>query len=579
MIDGNSAIIYVGKARDLKRRIASYFSSHPKNAKTQALISQVRNIEITVTRNEIEALVLENQLIKSHQPRYNILLRDDKGYVYIHLNTEQEFPRIGIYHGVPRGPGRFFGPYPSSRAVRETIAILQKLFRLRSCNDQSFLHRSRPCLQYQLKLCDAPCVNLITATQYRNSIHQALLFLAGKDDAVRSEWATRMEVAARELDFEQAARYRDQIAHLRRIQDQQLSNGDGINLDVLGCVVGAGAACVTVLRLRGGYHRGHYSYFPHLPGDLTPAEVLTAFLPQYYLGRDEFPQHVLVNAPLGDCAALAAALTERSGQNVAIFHEYPKSWGKSLLNMATQTAEQALALRQASRETHALRLQYLTTALGLTEQLQRLECFDVSHTHGAATVAACVVMGRDGLLPREYRRFNIQGVTPGDDYAALRIALTRRYQAVTTTLPQVLIVDGGRGQMAVAAQVIAELHLEGICLIGVAKGPDRTPGSETILLAGGPLHLAKDAPARHLIQEIRDAAHHFAITGHRTRRDRLRRVSILEGIPGIGPQRRRVLLNHFGGLQEVKTAGIDDLARVPGISRNLAEKIYEFLHP
>ncbi|CAK0745961.1 excision nuclease subunit C [Gammaproteobacteria bacterium] len=583
MLDAAGAILYVGKARDLKRRLASYFRSNVDSPKTRALVARVCNVEVTVTRNETEALVLENQLIKAHQPRYNILLRDDKGYLYIYLSTHQEFPRIAFHRGTRRTTGRYFGPYPSGVAVRETLAVLQKLFRLRPCEDNVFAHRTRPCLQHQIGRCTAPCVGLVDRVSYARDVRHTVLFLEGKDSLVVEELVGRMEEAARVLDFEQAAVYRDRIVSLRRVQDQQLIDGEGVDLDVVACVGRAGIACVVVLCLRGGYHRGHKSYFPHLPTDLEPAEVLAAFLPQYYLEREDLPQEILVNHSVDGMESLEEALYANRGQRVTITTPIRSARARAV-EMAVANAEQALSLHLATRANLVARFQALGEALGLLLTPSRLECFDVSHTQGEATVVSCVVFGREGPLKSDYRRFNIEGITPGDDFAALYNALTRRYRRLErgeAPLPQVLFIDGGKGQLHQAERVLAEFGIEGVTLVGVAKGPTRTPGLETLFLPGreDPLHLPSDSPALHLIQQVRDEAHRFAITGHRQRRAKARTSSVLEGIAGLGPQRRRKILSHFGGLQEVASAGVEDLARVPGISRTLAQRIYDALHP
>ncbi|CAK0774229.1 excision nuclease subunit C [Gammaproteobacteria bacterium] len=582
MIDATGTVLYVGKARDLKRRLASYFRSNLDSPKTRALVARISNVEVTVTRNETEALVLENQLIKAHQPRYNILLRDDKGYLYIHLTTHQEFPRITFHRGTRRAAGRYFGPYPSGGAVRETLVVLQKLFQIRPCEDNVFAHRTRPCLQHQIGRCTAPCVGLVERDSYARDVRHTVLFLEGKDSQVVAELVKRMEEASQSLDFEQAAIYRDRIVSLRRVQDQQLIDGEGIDLDVVACVERTGIVCVVVLCLRGGYHRGHKSYFPHLPTDLEPTEVLAAFLPQYYLERADLPQEVLVNCPVEDAEFLEKALFETRGQRITITTQTRNAQARAL-EMATTNAEQALSLHLATRANLAARFQALGEVLGLPTPPERLECFDVSHTQGEATVASCVVFGQEGPLKSDYRRFNIEGITPGDDFAALHNALTRRYRRLArgeALLPQVLFIDGGKGQLTQAEQVLAEFGIDRVTLVGIAKGPTRTPGLETLHRSGQehPIHLPPDSPALHLIQQIRDEAHRFAITAHRQRRAKVRTHSVLENTPGLGPQRRRQILGHFGGLQEVVGAGVEDLARVPGISRTLAQRIYDVLH-
>lgn len=583
MLDATGTILYVGKARDLKHRLASYFRPNVDSVKTRTLVSKICNVEVTVTRNETEALVLENQLIKAYQPRYNLLLRDDKGYLYIYLSTHQKFPRIAFHRGTRQPPGRYFGPYPSGGAVRETLVILQKLFRIRPCEDSVFAHRTRPCLQHQIGRCAAPCVGLVDQTSYTRDVLHAILFLEGKDSQVVEELVGHMEEASRTLNFEQAAIYRDRIVSLRRVQDQQLIDGDGSDLDVIACVERTGVACVVVLCLRGGYHRGHRSYFPRIPAEWEPAEILAAFLPQYYLEREDLPEEILINHSLDEKESLEAALSARRGKHVTITHGTRGTRARALA-MASVNAEQALSLHLATRANLEARYLALKVALTLPLTPNRLECFDVSHTQGEATVVSCVVFGREGPMKSDYRRFNIEGITPGDDFAALHAALTRRYRRIEqgeVPIPQVLFIDGGKGQLAQAERVLAEFKIEGVTLVGIAKGANRTPGLETLFLPGReePLRLSSDSPALHLIQQIRDEAHRFAITGHRQRRAKTRTTSILEDIPGLGPQRRRKILSHFGGLQEVTGAGVEDLARIPGISRILAQRIHDVLHP
>ena len=582
MLDAAGTVLYVGKARNLKRRVASYFRANVDSIKTRALVERITNVEVTVTRNEIEALVLENQLIKSHQPRYNLLLRDDKGYLYICLSTQQEFPRIAFHRGAKRTKERCFGPYSSGSAVRDTIATLQRLFRLRPCEDSVFAHRSRPCLQHQIGRCTAPCVGLIDQASYARDIRDTLLFLEGKDSQVTEELVGRMEEASRRLEFEQAAIYRDRIAHLRQIQNQRLSDGKGADVDVVACVVRSGVACVVVFCLRGGYHRGHKSHFPRIPTELEPAKILAAFLPQYYLNRADLPQEIWLSHPINGAETLAQLLSANKGQRVTIVAR-PGHTRAQALAMATTNAEHALSLHLATRSTLEVRFRALEEALTLPTPPTRLECFDVSQTQGEATTVSCVVFGRKGPLKTDYRRFNIEGIVAGDDYAALYNALTRRYQRIErneVVRPQVLFIDGGKGQLAQAERVLTELGIDGITLVGVAKDANRTPGRETLFVSGrqDAIQLPANSPAMHLVQQIRDEAHRFAITGHRKRRAKTRTSSVLEGIPAIGPVRRKKILNHFGGLQEVLGAGIDDLARTPGISQALAEQIYNALH-
>ncbi|CAK0774971.1 UvrABC system protein C [Gammaproteobacteria bacterium] len=582
MLDTTGTVLYVGKARDLKLRLASYFRSNLDSPKTCAMVARIHQVEVTLTRNETEALVLENQLIKAYQPRYNLLLRDDKGYLYIHL-SQHEFPRIALYRGIRRIAGNYFGPYSSAGAIRETLSILRKLFRLRPCEDSFFAHRTRPCLQHQIGRCAAPCVGLVDRASYAREVRHAVLFLEGKNFQVVEELAVRMEQAACALDFEQAITHRDRIASLRRVQDQQLIDGACIDIDIIACVMRADTACVVVLCLRGGYHRGHRSYFPRLPAELKPTEVLAAFLPQYYLGREDIPEEILLNDSIDEKASLEEVFSALRGQQVTITMG-TRSARAGALTMAIANAEQALTLRLATHANLAARFQALGEALGLPKIPDRLECLDVSHTQGEATVAACVVFDQEGPMKSNYRRFNIEGIIPGDDCAALYIALTRRYRRLErgeAPLPQVLFIDGGKGQLIQGQRVLAKFNIEGITLVGVAKGPNRTPGLERLFLVNreDPLCLPSSSPALLLIRQIRDEAHRFAITGHRQRRAKARTNSVLEDIPGLGPQRRHKILSHFGGLREVVNAGVEDLVRVPGINQILAKRIYDILHP
>ncbi len=578
MLDEKGSVLYVGKARNLKRRLASYFRSRVDSPKTRALVDRIANVEVTVTRNETEALVLENQLIKAHQPRYNLLLRDDKGYLYLCFSPHP-FPRIFFHRGSQRSVGRCFGPYSSGTAVRESITILQKIFKLRSCEDSVFSHRTRPCLEHAIGRCTAPCVGGVAQDAYARTLRHAVLFLEGKNTQVLEELVGRMEEAARILDFEQAAVHRDQIVHLRQIQDQQLvQGGEGTELDVVACVVRSRVACVVVFCLRGGYHRGHKSHFPRMPteaADLEPSTVLAAFLPQYYLQREDMPQAIWINHTIPGAEILQNALSEAKGKQVSLIVTQT-----SLVTMATTNAEQAISLHLATLSHFASHFQAVEAALSLASPLHRVECFDVSHTQGEATTVSCVVFGRRGPILSEYRHFNVEGIAPGDDGAALYNAMTRRYQN-TQQAPDLCFVDGGKTQLAQAERVLAEQGICGVTLVGIAKDPNRTPGRETLFLSGqqAPLQLPPDSPALLLIQQIRDEAHRFALKGHRQRRAKARRRSVLEDVPGIGAARRRKILNHFGGLPAVLGAGVEDLARTPGISRALAEHIHHALHP
>jgi excinuclease ABC subunit C len=580
MLDERGVVLYVGKARDLRRRVSSYFRENQSSAKTRSLVAQIEAIEVTVTHTEAEALILESRLIKELQPRYNILLRDDKGYPYIHV-ADGDFPRLALHRGVRRAPGRYLGPYPHANAVRDTLNLLQKVFRLRSCEDSFFRARSRPCLQYQIKRCTAPCVGLIDHEGYRRQLRDAVLFLEGRSGQVIDDLARRMEAAAVALNFEEAAVYRDQIVELRQIQQRQHVEGESGDLDVVAAIARGGAACVQVFMFRGGRLLGNKAFFPRLPEDEDAGAVLGAFLAQYYLDR-EIPAELLVSHELADAALLAQAFQERAGRRIALV-AHPRGERARWLDLARRNAEHALAAHLSSQAGMGQRLEALRDALGLEDAPNRLECFDISHTQGEATVAACVVFGAEGPIKADYRRYNIEGITPGDDYAALRQALTRRYTRLREEegrLPDVLFIDGGQGQLAQARAVLEELQVVGVAAVGVAKGPERKPGLETLFLSGEnrPFILPADSAALHLVQQIRDEAHRFAITGHRQRRAKARATSALERIPGIGPKRRQALLRQFGGVKQLARAGVEDLASVDGINAELAQRIYDAFH-
>jgi excinuclease ABC subunit C len=582
MLNARGKVIYVGKARNLRKRVASYFQRAHADAKTASLMRHVADVEVTVTNTENEALILEYNLIKRHKPRFNVTLRDDKSYPYIYVSTDQPFPRLRFHRGARKGKGRYFGPYPSAGAVRKTLNELQKLFQVRQCPDSYFRNRTRPCLQYQIKRCTAPCVGYIDEAAYRADIDAAILFLEGRNRTVIDKMAARMEVAAERQEYELAARFRDQIVRLKKIEAEQLiSRTHAGDLDVLAVASLPGVHCVTVLFIRGGKILGSRNFFPRVGGDAEPAEVLAGFLPQYYLERTASAE-IIVDAEIEDRDLLEAAFTERSGHKVAIRHRV-RGDRHRWLEMARTNAGQGVRLRVASNATLQKQFAALGELLGLDEPPQRLECFDVSHTGGEATIASCVVFNQAGPLKSDYRRFNLSPDSAGDDYSAMREALERRYQRIKkgeVAIPDVLFVDGGKGQLAQALSVLDKLELGWLQVIAVAKGRSRKPGMEQLFLAGqsAPTILAADSPALHLIQQIRDEAHRFAITGHRQRRAKTRRTSPLEEIRGLGPKRRRELLKQFGGLQGVRNAGVDDLVKVRGISRSLAEKIYNNLH-
>ena len=582
MLDAKHKVIYVGKARDLRKRVSTYFQKSVNEAKTAALVAQVAKVEVTVTNTEAEALLLEHTLIKQHRPRYNVVLRDDKSYPYIYASTDQKFPRLSFYRGARKGKGKYFGPYPSAGAVRQTLAELQKLFMIRNCSESYFRNRSRPCLQYQIRRCTAPCVGLISEAEYRRDIQAAMQFLEGKNQAVLDTFKTRMEEASANLEFEQAARFRDQIKRLNKVGARQLvSRSGGSDLDVLGFATNGAMHCVTVLYIRGGAVIGSRDYFPKLPGETDQSRIMNGFVGQYYLGRDA-PHEIILQTDIEDASLLESELGARVGHRVAI---RSRVRGDRLrwLKLANTNAEQGLNLRAASNATVRKQFEALGEVLGLEEPPARLECFDISHTSGEATVASCVVFNEAGPLKSDYRRFNLKPASAGDDYAAMAEALTRRYARVKrgeVPMPDVLFVDGGKGQLGEAMKVLEELELDWLNVVAVAKGRARRPGAERLFRPGEPvpMTLAPDSPALLLIQQIRDEAHRFAITGHRQRRGKARRTSRLEEIPGLGPKKRKELLRQFGGLQGVEAAGVDDLAKVHGISRKLAETIYNDLH-
>jgi excinuclease ABC subunit C len=582
-LDGEGGVLYVGKAADLRKRVSSYFSRRPGDGKTGLLVGLVRDIEVSVTGNEGEALILENNLIKTHRPRFNILLRDDKSYPYILLNTEHPFPRLSFYRGSRKVKGRLFGPYPSAGAVRETLNLLQKLFRIRSCEDHFFAHRSRPCLQYQIQRCTAPCVGYVSGPEYGADVEHAVQFLEGRSSQLVDELGERMESASSRLDFEEAAACRDQIARLKTVQQKFAAAGrDRGDIDVLAVAEQAGVFCVAVMFIRGGRNLGSRTWIPRVGPETDADAVLEGFLSQYYAGRP-VPNEVLLDRPIPDAETVRAALSDRARRRVRLdwrVRDERARW----LELVRQNASHGVELHIAGRAGMRAQLEALQEALGLDETPRRIECFDVSHTQGESTVASCVVFGPEGALKSDYRRFNIANVEDGDDYAAMRQALLRRYTRIKrgeAVMPDLLLVDGGKGQLTQAREVLAELQIEGLEVVAVAKGRSRRPGQERLFRGGSAraLSLGAGSPALRLIQQVRDEAHRFAIAGHRQRRGKSRQRSVLEEIEGLGPKRRGALLKEFGGLQGVERASVDDLAAVRGISRDLAGRIYRRLHP
>ena len=585
MVDGDGALLYVGKAKDLKKRVASYFGKKQDSPKTRAMVRQIRDVNVTVTRTEAEALLLESNLIKQHKPRYNVVLRDDKSYPYLYLSTDNEFPRLSFYRGAKSGAGQYFGPYPSAKSARRTLNLTQKLFRIRQCDDNFFRNRSRPCLQYQIKRCTAPCVGLVDPGDYREDVKHTVMFLEGRNEEVIRELTAPMQKAADGLDYERAAQYRDQIVSLRKIQENQYITAPRGELDIVACYMEGGYACVQVFFIRGGLNLGNKAFFPVHTGDLGEEQVLNAFLPQYYLAGSRnrpAPGEILLSHPVADAEALMILLSERRAKRVRIKHNH-RSERRKWVEMALNNAEIALKTRLSSRDDYVSRFENLQGSLGLNEPVERIECFDVSHSGGEATVAACVVFNHGGAAKTDYRKFNIKDAPAGDDYAAISQAFNRRYSRMKKEegkLPDLILIDGGKGQVNSVRAVAEELQLDEVTLLGVAKGKARKPGMERLVFSDGKTEtsLAPNSSALHLIQEIRDEAHRFAVTGHRQQRNRKRARSVLEDVEGVGSKRRRELIRYFGGLQGVSRAGVEELARAPGISHNLAKKIYASFH-
>jgi len=582
MLDARHKVIYVGKARDLKKRVSSYFHRTQTSAKTAAMIQLVDRLEVTVTNTEAEALLLEYNLIKQHKPKFNVLLRDDKSYPYIYVSTDHPYPRLRFHRGPRAGKGRYFGPYPSTSAVRQTLNDLQKLFLIRNCRDTFFRNRTRPCLQHQIRRCTAPCVGLISEQDYARDLGAAIQFLEGRNQSVIDTFVERMEAASAAQEYELAARFRDQVAKLKEIEARQLvSRSAGKDLDVIGFASNGGVHCVTVLFIRNGTVVGSRDHFPRAQGEADKQKILNSFVGQYYLGRD-VPGEVIIDSEIEDRELLESELGSRMDRKVAIKSRV-RGDRKRWLEMAGTNAQQGLSLKLASNATIRGQFAAVAQALELEEVPERLECFDVSHTSGEATVASCVVFNTAGPMKSDYRRFNLSPAAAGDDYSALSEALKRRYARVRkgeVPMPDLLFVDGGKGQLAEAVAVLRDLELDWLPVVAVAKGRARRPGAERLLIPGRdtPLQLPPDSPALLLVQQIRDEAHRFAITGHRQRRAKARTTSRLEQIPGLGPKKRRELLRQFGGLQGVMSAGIDDLVKVRGIGRTLAQTIYNDLH-
>ena len=584
MYGADDVILYIGKARNLKARLSSYFRGQ-QAIKTQALVRQIVRIEITATQTEAEALLLESNLIKAHRPRYNILLRDDKSYPWIYVSTDQEYPRLAYHRGARKRHGRYFGPYSAPSAVRETLNLLEKVFKVRQCEDSVFRNRSRPCLQYQIGRCKAPCVGYISPEAYRQDVDDTMAFLSGRSQMLTEQLAERMEQAAAALDFEQAAQLRDQLSQLRVVAQQQSITGVSGDADVIALITVMNLTVVAVSTIRDGRHLGTRSYFPQIPADTEPAETMAGFISQYYAER-EAPARVLCSPLPQDVEFLSDGLSAQTGRRVA-FMIPQRGKAKEWLEQTAENARLAAQERLASRVGLETRFAALRAVTGLN-QIQRIECFDISHTQGELTVASCVVFGLEGAQKDQYRRYSIEGITPGDDYAAMHQALTRRFaraQREGGILPDVLLIDGGAGQVAQAQDVLTELGIDSVYILGVAKGVARRAGEERLIRpktsagqGGEETRLDPHDPALHLIQQVRDEAHRFAITGHRARRQKARTQSDLEKIPGVGAKRRQALLKHFGGMRGLRNASVAELVKVPGVSVSLADGIHAWLH-
>ena len=580
MINATDEVIYVGKAKDLKKRVSSYFNKNLPSPRTRMMVSNIVKIETTVTHNEAEALLLENNLIKGLMPRYNVLFRDDKSYPYITLTSDQ-FSRLAFHRGTQRKGNQYFGPFPNSVAVRESIQLLQKVFKLRTCENTVFANRSRPCLQHQIERCTAPCVGLISDEDYRNDVHQAAMFLQGKTNEVINALGEQMNTAAANQEYEMAVVFRDRMQALRQVQAKQfVSDFNVSDADVVACAELQGQHCINLVMIRGGRHLGDRSYMPKNSDGETLEASMSAFLAQHYTAQNT-PPLIVIGIKI-ETAVLEEVLSQQAGRKVKI-NTNPIGDKRVWLKMAQTNAELALGQRAATSANQEAKLMALREALHLPENTERIECFDISHTMGEATIGSCVVFDRGDMQNSEYRRYNVTGITPGDDYAAMRDVLTRRYKKVAAgegVRPDLIFIDGGKGQLSVAVEVMAEVGLEDILLVGIAKGEARKPGLETMIFSdtGEMLNLEKDNKGLHLLQQIRDEAHRFAITGHRAKRAKARLQSSLEDIEGVGAKRRKALLTRFGGLDGVKNASIDELSQVDGISLSLAEKIYGEFH-
>ncbi len=581
MLNEKGEIIYIGKAKNLKNRVSSYFKTHTSSIKQRVMVAKVAAIEVTVTHTEGEALLLECQQIKRHRPRYNICLRDDKSFPYIFLSSEQDFPQITIHRGAKSKKGRYFGPYPSSGAVRESLKLLQRLFPIRQCDDSIYNNRTRPCLQHQIGRCSAPCVELIDKAHYALDVQSTVMFLEGKGSLLIDQLIVKMEQAATNLDFEMAASFRDQIVKLRSVLEKHFVTGEKGDVDIIACASKGNLACVQVFFIRNGQHLGNKVFFPAITEEYNSTAILQAFIPQYYLDKP-IPYELIVSHELEETQLLVEVLADQAKHSVAIANNVR---GERLkwLQMAIINAENSLLSKLSDKQGIYARFLSLQEELGCKDLPKRLECFDISHTQGGQTVASCVVFNREGPIKSAYRRFNITGITGGDDYAAIHQAVYRRFKRLKQgehEAPDVLFIDGGKGQVHEAQKALAELDINNVMIVGVSKGPDRKAGMEKLILFDHeyPIDVAPSASGLLLIQYIRDEAHRFAITGHRLRRGKASKQSVLESISGLGAKRRQVLLKQFGGLQGISSAGVDALCSVDGISRQLAQRIYELFH-
>lgn len=583
MYNSQEEVIYVGKAKNLKKRVSSYFRTNLDNAKTRSLVSQIANMDVTVVNSETEAFLLENNFIKKYKPRYNVVMRDDKSYPFIFL-SDHEHPRLSFHRGPQKKKGEYFGPYPSAWSVRESLRSMQRIFPVRQCEDSYYRARSRPCLQYQMQRCSAPCVEgYVSDEEYKEQVNFARLFLKGKNQQVIGGLVEKMEKASEALNFEAAARYRDQINALRKVQERQWVAGTQDEMDVFGFAFKGNMACIQVMFIREGQLLGSKAYFPKVPNTADEQEVFESFFLQFYLaGNKVIPKQIVLSNTLSDEDAIAEVLASEAGHKVHFF-KGAREEKRKYLQLAQSNAQTALDAQYSQQKSVFARYLDLEAALEVDTPIQRMECFDISHTSGQQTVASCVVFNREGPHKSDYRRYNIEGITPGDDYAAMAQALKRRYKSVKEVqkIPDLLLIDGGKGQLAQAEAFFDDWpHDKKPMLLGVAKGTTRKPGLETLILAGSHQVLPMDShsPGLHLIQHIRDESHRFAITGHRNRRQKVKTTSSLESIPGIGAKRRQTLLKFMGGLQGLKKASKDEIASVPGISPELADTIYDHLH-